>query len=66
MHITGLYLVSQRRYKRTSLCKNRQTVFFSFNPAELSEVLVQHVAGSGIAFLWEQQLLNTPVPRNAG
>ncbi|QQP91106.1 hydrolase [Skermanella sp. TT6] len=30
--------------------------------AELSEVLVQHAAGSGIAFLWEQQLLNTPVP----
>lgn len=34
--------------------------------AELSEVLIQHVAGSGIALLWEQQLLNTPVPRNAG
>ena len=34
--------------------------------AELSEVLVQHAAGSGIAFLWEQQLLNTPVPRHAG
>jgi nicotinamidase-related amidase len=34
--------------------------------AELSEVLVQHAAGSGIAFLWEQQLLNTPVPRDAG
>lgn len=33
--------------------------------AELSEVLIQHVAGSGIALLWEQQLLNTPVPRNA-
>jgi len=28
---------------------------------ELSELLVQHAAGSGIAFLWEQQLLNTPV-----
>lgn len=34
--------------------------------AELSEVLVQHAAGSGIAFLWEQQLLNTPVPGTAG
>jgi nicotinamidase-related amidase len=34
--------------------------------AELSEVLVQHAAGSGIAFLGEQQLLNTPVPRDAG
>jgi nicotinamidase-related amidase len=34
--------------------------------AELSEVLVQHAAGSGIAFLWEQQLLNTPVPNAAG
>lgn len=28
--------------------------------AELTEVLIQHVGGSGIAFLWEQQLLNTP------
>lgn len=31
--------------------------------AELSELLVQHSAGSGIAYLWEQQLLKTPVPR---
>ena len=30
------------------------------------EILKQHAAGSGIAFLWEQQLLNTPVPRTAG
>jgi nicotinamidase-related amidase len=29
---------------------------------ELSQLLVQHAAGSGIAFLWEQQLLNSPVP----
>ena len=28
----------------------------------LLEVLKDHAAGSGIAFLWEQQLLNTPVP----
>ncbi|TAU48427.1 hydrolase [Rhizobium ruizarguesonis] len=34
--------------------------------AELTEVLKQHAAGSGIAYLWEQQLLNTPVPSNAG
>lgn len=34
--------------------------------AELTEVLIQHVGGSGIAFLWEQQLLNTPVPKAAG
>ncbi len=34
--------------------------------AELSDVLVQHAAGSGIAFLWEQQLLSTPVPKGAG
>lgn len=33
--------------------------------AELSELLVQHAAGSAIAFLWEQQLLNTPVPSKA-
>src|SRR5690606_19078204 len=30
--------------------------------AGLTDVLVQHAAGSGIAYLWEQQLLNTPVP----
>ena len=34
--------------------------------AELTEVLIQHVGGSGIAYLWEQQLLNTPVPTPAG
>lgn len=34
--------------------------------AELAELLVQHAAGSGIAFLWEQQLLNTPAPARAG
>jgi nicotinamidase-related amidase len=33
---------------------------------KLTEVLVQHGGGSGIAFLWEQQLLNTPVPPAAG
>ncbi len=32
----------------------------------LTEVIVQHAGGSGIAFLWEQQLLNTPVPPKAG
>jgi nicotinamidase-related amidase len=32
----------------------------------LTEVIIQHAGGSGIAFLWEQQLLNTPVPANAG
>ena len=31
-----------------------------------SDVLVHHAAGSGIAYLWEQQLLATPVPRTAG
>ncbi|MFC4312341.1 hydrolase [Steroidobacter flavus] len=30
------------------------------------ELLKQHAAGIGIAFLWEQQLLNTPVPSTAG
>ena len=29
------------------------------------EILKQHAAGVGIAFLWEQQLLNTPVPPTA-
>lgn len=33
---------------------------------KMTDVLVQHAAGSGIAFLWEQQLLNTPVPKTAG
>lgn len=32
----------------------------------LNDVMLQHSAGSGIAFLWEQQLLNTPVPKSAG
>ncbi|QND54749.1 hydrolase (plasmid) [Phyllobacterium sp. 628] len=34
--------------------------------SELTEILKQHAAGSGIAYLWEQQLLNTPVPSTAG
>lgn len=31
----------------------------------LNEVIKQHAAGSGIAYLWEQQLLNTPAPNTA-
>lgn len=31
----------------------------------LTEVIKQHAAGSGIAYLWEQQLLNTPAPATA-
>lgn len=34
--------------------------------AGLIDVMVQHAAGSGIAYLWEQQLLNTPVQKSAG
>jgi nicotinamidase-related amidase len=30
--------------------------------AALTDVLLAHFAGSGVAYLWEQQLLNTPVP----
>lgn len=30
--------------------------------AKMTEIVVQHAGGSGIAFLWEQQLLSTPVP----
>jgi len=33
--------------------------------ATMTDVIVQHAGGSGIAFLWEQQLLNTPVPKTA-
>ncbi|MCS0495608.1 hydrolase [Ancylobacter sp. MQZ15Z-1] len=33
---------------------------------KLTEVFAQHGGGSGIAYLWEQQLLNTPVPTAAG
>ncbi|WP_129792316.1 isochorismatase family protein [Sphingosinicella sp. CPCC 101087] len=29
---------------------------------ELTEIMISHLGGSGIAYLWEQQLLNTPVP----
>lgn len=32
--------------------------------AALTDVIVQHGGGSGIAYLWEQQLLNTPAPAN--
>jgi nicotinamidase-related amidase len=32
---------------------------------KVSDVIVNHAGGSGIAFLWEQQLLNTPVPKTA-
>ncbi|TGE00510.1 hydrolase [Methylobacterium nonmethylotrophicum] len=34
--------------------------------AGVTDVLRQHAAGCGIAYLWEQQLLNTPVPGGAG
>jgi len=33
--------------------------------AALTDVIIQHAGGSGIAYLWEQQLLNTPVPASA-
>ena len=33
--------------------------------AELTDVFKHHAAGSGIAYLWDQQLLNTPVPGKA-
>jgi nicotinamidase-related amidase len=33
---------------------------------KMTEVFAQHAGGSGIAYLWEQQLLNTPVPSAAG
>lgn len=33
---------------------------------ELTEVLISHMSGSGIAYLWEQQLLNTPTPTSKG
>lgn len=32
--------------------------------AALTDVIVQHAGASGIAYLWEQQLLNTPAPAN--
>ncbi|MBP2277864.1 MULTISPECIES: hydrolase [Sphingomonas] len=34
----------------------------SAHAVALTEVVKQHSGGSGIAYLWEQQLLNTPVP----
>lgn len=33
---------------------------------KMTEVFAQNAGGSGIAYLWEQQLLNTPVPNAAG
>lgn len=32
----------------------------------MNAVVRDHAAGSGIAYFWEQQLLNTPVPAKAG
>ena len=32
---------------------------------ELIEVMKAHAGASGIAYLWETQLLNTPVPAHA-
>lgn len=31
---------------------------------KMTEIFAQNGGGSGIAYLWEQQLLNTPVPQN--
>jgi nicotinamidase-related amidase len=31
---------------------------------KVTEVMMQHAGGSGIAYMWEQQLLNTPVPKS--
>ncbi|MBL6082448.1 hydrolase [Belnapia sp. T18] len=33
---------------------------------DLTRIMVDHLGGTGIAYLWEQQLLNTPIPGNAG
>jgi len=33
---------------------------------KLTQVMIDHVGGSGIAYMWEQQLLNTQVPAKAG
>ena len=33
---------------------------------ELTEVLISHMSGRGIAYMWEQQLLNTPIPTTKG
>tara|TARA_B100001123_G_scaffold444470_1_gene593409 strand:+ start:743 stop:1393 length:651 start_codon:yes stop_codon:yes gene_type:complete len=32
---------------------------------DVTQIMIDHLAGSGIAYLWEQQLLNTPVPTEA-
>jgi nicotinamidase-related amidase len=44
----------QRDYARTETVK------------ALAKVLTEHGGAAGSAFLWEQQLLNTPVPGNKG
>lgn len=33
---------------------------------ELTQIFIDHLGGSGMAYLWEQQLLNTPVAGSAG
>ena len=32
---------------------------------KLTDILLQHAGATGIAYLWEQTLLNTPVPGTA-
>lgn len=54
--ITWMAVVSewQRDYLRTE------------HAEELVDLLRRHMGGAGIAYLWEQQLLNTPVAGKAG
>lgn len=54
--ITWMAVVSewQRDYLRTE------------HAEELVDLLKRHMGGAGIAYLWEQQLLNTPVASKAG
>lgn len=33
---------------------------------ELTDIFISHLGGTGIAYLWEQQLLNTPVENKVG
>lgn len=30
--------------------------------SDMADILIEHAGGSGVAFMWEQQLLNAPVP----
>ena len=61
--VDELMVRPRRLATRVPLAKQRQR---TDSAALLPDILIQHAGGSGIASLWEQQLLKTPVETVAG